>query len=350
MRNEISSGVGTRATDVCNFIFECERRAIANEHLDTSDLKKLIEAPLPDLASAANRIRAARCGTGFDLCSIVNAKSGRCPENCRFCAQSVHHQTIVDEYPLIDETTAIEHAARNTTAGATRFSLVASGQKLTHSEVDHVARLVSRIKEETGASVCASLGLLSRDQFTRLAEAGLERVHNNLETSRSFFPRICTTHTYDEKIDAIRNAQAAGLDVCSGGIIGLGETWQDRIEMALELRTLGVSSVPINVLNPIAGTPLGNMAPLHDDEVIRTVALFRFALPDVAIRLAGGRALLAEAGRYCFSAGANAAISGDMLTTAGFAIASDRAMAEAEGFVIKPDTLLNTGNATRRPL
>lgn len=335
------------ASEAVSFLLTCEQRVRAGEQLEASDLAQLVTSPLSALAAAANRIRADRCGNGFDLCSIVNAKSGRCPENCRFCAQSSHHRAVVEEYPLIDEASAIDHAARDTAAGTTRFSLVASGQKLSNDEVDRAARLIARIREKTGASVCASLGLLSRDQFARLAEAGLERVHNNLETSRLFFPRICTTHAYDDKIEAIRNAQAVGLDVCSGGIIGLGETWSDRIEMALDLRALGVSSVPINVLNPIAGTPLEHTVPLDDDEVVRTVALFRFALPDVALRLAGGRALLEEAGRRCFSAGANAAISGDMLTTAGFTIASDRAMAVAEGFVIRPDTDRNAGNTVK---
>ena len=198
-----------------------------------------------------------------------------------------------------------------------------SGKRLSDADVDRVCRIVRGIKAECSISVCVSLGLLNEEQFGRLREAGVSRVHNNLETSRRFFPQICTTHTYDEKIAAIKAAQAAGLSVCSGGIAGLGETFEDLIDMAIEIRELGVRSVPINMLNPIKDTPLENNERLTNEDMRRICAIYRFINPSAAIRLAGGRIQLGDNGRACFKSGANAAISGDMLTTTGATIAND---------------------------
>lgn len=317
----------------------CERAASRGDQLDRADLVALAKAPLHDLAAAANRVRRAQCGDAFDLCSIVNAKSGRCPENCAYCAQSRHWSARVEEYPFRTAADIVAQAKRDVRAGVQRFSLVASGQRLSRSEVERAALAIAAVKRATGVSVCASLGLLEKEDFSLLAQAGLERVHNNLETSRTFFPRICTTHAYDDKLRAIEAAREAGLEVCSGGIIGMGESLVDRIDLALELRALRPNSVPLNVLSPIAGTPLASMPPLAHDDVLRTVALFRFALPGTSLRLAGGRALLGEAGRACLEAGANALISGDMLTTGGFSVASDRAMAASAGFSV-PDPII----------
>lgn len=213
-----------------------------------------------------------------------------------------------------------------------RFSLVTSGEKLTDKEVDDVCKAVAAIKEQTNISVCASLGLLSFEQFAHLKAAGIERIHNNLETSRRFFPHVCTTHSYDDKIDVLKTARSAGMDLCSGGIIGLGETMEDRIDLALTVRELGVRSVPVNVLNPIQGTPFENNPKLSDEEIRRTVAIFRFILPDASIRLAGGRGLMADKGRGCFSSGANAAITGDMLTTSGVTIENDMKILDELGY------------------
>lgn len=311
-----------------------EQKACSGELLTRDELLELSEAPLNALTAAANRIRKVRCGSNFDICSISNIKSGRCPENCAFCAQSSHWQANPAVYPLISVDDAVAQANHDAEAGVHRFSLVASGQRLSAREVEQVALTIAAIKSKVGISVCASLGLLSQDEFATLASAGLERVHNNLETARSFFPHICTTHAYDDKLCAIKAAHAAGLEVCSGGIIGMGESRADRIDLALEIRATQAVSVPLNVLNPIANTPLENTRFLGDDEVLRTVALFRFALPDTSLRLAGGRILLRESGRDCLRAGANALISGDMLTTSGFTIASDRALALEEGFAV----------------
>ena len=201
--------------------------------------------------------------------------------------------------------------------------------------MEQVCDSFRKIRETCGISLCASMGLLSQKQFKMLKSAGVVRYHNNLETSRRFFPHICTTHTYEDKIQAIRDARESGLTVCSGGIIGLGETMEDRIDMALTLRDLQIRSVPINVLNPIPGTPLEHNAPLPEDEVCRTAAIFRFLLPDSILRMAGGRGLMEDQGRRVFRSGANGAITQNMLTTGGIAVREDRQLAEELGFEIR---------------
>lgn len=296
---------------------------MSGENITRAEALSLAKAPLEELCAAADEIRQAFCGSGFDICTIINGKSGRCSENCKFCAQSSAYNTGIEEYPLLDDETVIKAAKHNAERGILRFSIVTSGKRLSDADVDRVCRIVHGIKAECSISVCVSLGLLNEEQFRRLREAGVSRVHNNLETSRRFFPQICTTHTYDEKIAAIKAAQAAGLSVCSGGIAGLGETIEDLIDMAIEIRELGVRSVPINMLNPIKDTPLENNERLTNEDMRRICAIYRFINPSAAIRLAGGRIQLGDNGRACFKSGANAAISGDMLTTTGATIAND---------------------------
>ena len=229
----------------------------------------------------------------------------------------------------------LREAKANAADGILRFSIVTSGKRLSDQEVEQVCDSFRKIRETCGISLCASMGLLSQKQFKMLKSAGVVRYHNNLETSRRFFPHICTTHTYEDKIQAIRDARESGLTVCSGGIIGLGETMEDRIDMALTLRDLQIRSVPINVLNPIPGTPLEHNAPLPEDEVCRTAAIFRFLLPDSILRMAGGRGLMEDQGRRVFRSGANGAITQNMLTTGGIAVREDRQLAEELGFEIR---------------
>ena len=219
--------------------------------------------------------------------------------------------------------------------GVLRYSIVTSGKRLSDEEVDELCDVVRTIKAQVGISVCVSFGLLNERQFKKLKDSGVTRVHNNLETSRRNFPNICTTHTFEEKVQSIRAAQAAGLSVCSGGIMGLGETMEDRIDMAFTLRELGIRSVPINMLNPIPGTPFGNREKLTAEEMRRIVAVYRFILPVASIRLAGGRGLLPDKGKSCFTSGANAAISGDMLTTAGITTKTDMELLDELGYEAK---------------
>lgn len=295
----------------------------------------LYEQPLAELCESADKIRRHFCSIQFDICTIINGKSGRCSENCKFCAQSAHNHTGTAEYPLLSADEITAQAKINFEQGVLRYSIVTSGRRLSDAEVDHMCETVRKIKNEVGISVCVSFGLLSEQQFRKLKEAGVTRVHNNLETSRRYFPHICTTHTFDDKVQAIRAAQTAGLSVCSGGIMGLGETPEDRIDMALCLRELGIQSVPVNMLNPIPGTPFEHHVQLTQEEMQRIVAVYRFILPAASIRLAGGRGLLPDKGRSCFTSGANAAISGDMLTTAGITAQTDMELLNELGYEVK---------------
>lgn len=293
---------------------------------------QLSTQPLEDLCSAADLIRRSFCGNTFDLCTIINAKSGRCSENCKFCAQSSFYQTSTECWPLLSTAEIVRQAEYNDKRGVLRYSLVTSGRRLTSGEVDQVCDCVRAIKASCKLSVCVSLGLLKEDEYRKLADAGVSRVHNNLETSRSYFPEVCTTHSFEDKITAIRAAQSAGLAVCSGGIMGLGESMEDRIDLAITLKSLGIRSVPVNLLNPIPGTPFEDSKRLTHDDLRRITAIFRFLLPDAFIRLAGGRGLLSDKGRSCFLSGANAAITGDMLTTSGISIEQDMEILSESGY------------------
>lgn len=296
----------------------------------------LYKEDLGDLTRYADMIRDHFCGNQFDMCTIINGKSGLCSENCKFCAQSSHYNTGSKVYSLLSEEEILADAKKNADQGVMRYSIVTAGRSLSDGEVDRMCQIIRRIKEEVHISVCVSFGLLKEDQFRRLKEAGAERVHNNLEASENFFPSVCTSHSFSDKVQAIRAAQAAGLDVCSGGIMGLGESIEDRIDMALSLRDLGIDSIPVNMLNPIPGTPMEKHESLDEKEMQRIIAVYRFILPKAFIRLAGGRGLMSDKGKACFMSGANAAISGDMLTTAGITVDKDKKLLEELDYMIKP--------------
>lgn len=312
-----------------------KQKIFDGEQITKQEAIELYEQPLSELCRNADEIRRHFCSNGFDICTIINGKSGHCSENCRFCAQSSHNRTDAAEYPLLSTEEIVEQAKINDEQGVLRYSIVTSGKRLPDAEVDKMCEAVREIKKQTGISVCISFGLLNEEQYRKLKDAGVSRVHNNLETSRRNFPNICTTHTFDDKLNAIRAAQAAGLSVCSGGIMGLGETPEDRIDMALTLRELGIKSVPVNMLNPIPGTPMEQNKKLTSDDMRRIVAVYRFILPDASIRLAGGRGLLEDKGKGCFLSGANAAISGDMLTTAGITVKTDMELLTKLGYEVK---------------
>ena len=294
-----------------------------NYHISKNEARDLLNTDLKDFSYCAEQIRKKFCGNKFDMCSIINGKSGKCSENCKFCAQSTHYKTNIKEYPLLDTDSIFKEAKYNSDKKVKRFAIVTSGKKLTDEEIDSVCKTYEKIKKECSIMLCASMGLLTEQQFIKLKNAGVTRYHCNLETSRNFFSKICTTHTYDDKINTINIAKKAGLEICSGGIFGMGENFQDRIDMFFELYNLGIKSVPINILNPIKNTPFENNKILSQEEILRTIAIARFILPDAFIRLAGGRLLFKDKGVSMFSFGANATITGDMLTTDGTSIAED---------------------------
>lgn len=312
-----------------------KEKILSGGEIDRPGAEELLKAPLEELCEAANEIREKLNGNTLDTCSILNGKSGLCTENCKYCAQARGHKTGVEEYPLLTVDRIVEEGLQTAEAGVDRFSVVTSGVRVSDAEVDILCRAYAKIHEQSDIQLCASHGLINYEQFLRLKEAGITRIHNNLETSRRFFPRVCTTHTYDDKIETIRAAQKAGLEICSGGIIGMGEEMSDRLDMAFELRNLGVESIPVNVLMAIPGTPLQDQPLLPEPEILRTIALFRLINPTANIRLAGGRNSMTDCGRLALHAGANASITGNMLTTSGNTVEEDFEMFTKAGFQLR---------------
>lgn len=287
------------------------------------DLGWLLEAELSELQAGAFLLQKHFRGNHIDLCTIVNGRSGRCSENCKYCAQSAYHHTGVEEYPLMSKEELLRHAKANQEGGANRFSIVTSGRALSGKEFETVLEAYTEMNDTLSIHLCASHGILTEEQLQKLYEAGVRQYHHNIETSKRYFPEICTSHTYDDRIKTIKLAQKAGLNVCSGGIIGMGETWADRIDMAISLSELNIKSIPINSLMAISGTKLEGMPPLSGDDILRTIALFRFINPEADIRMAAGRKLMPENGATAFKAGASASITGNMLTTSGTTMKDD---------------------------
>lgn len=310
-------------------------KVMNNNLINYNEALSLINAPLDKLTLYADNIRKKYCGNIFDVCSIINAKSGRCSEDCKFCAQSAHYKTNVSEYNLVSKEEIVKNALYMADKGVLRFSIVTSGKALSSKEIDILIDALKEIKSKCNISICASLGLLSDENFEKLKAAGLERVHNNLEASKNFFPSVCSTHTFEDKINALKAAKKHNLSVCSGMIIGLGESMEDRIDLAFSLRELEVKSVPLNILSNIKGTPYENNPPLSYDEILRTTAVLRFILPDAFIRMAGGRNQLKDKGNKAFSSGINAVITGDMLTTSGISVDDDMVMIKDNGYKVE---------------
>ena len=282
---------------------------------------------LVDILAAAKRIREHFRGRTVDICSIVNAKSGACSEDCRYCAQSSHYATDAAVYPLIDAERMAEAAKGAKEHGARRFCIVTSGRGIDDaSDLRNIAKGIERVRA-IGLSPCATLGTLGRPQLRYLRDAGLDRYHHNIETSREFFPNVCTTHSFDERIELLRHARDLGLTCCSGGILGMGETMQDRISMAFTLRELDVDSIPINFLMPVPGTPLADVAPITPAEALHAIALFRFILPEKEIRVCGGRgSALGDRHPLIFLSGADGFMIGNYLTRTGLDPKDDLAM------------------------
>ena len=300
------------------------------------DLDFFVTCNLNDLCAGADKIREACIGDRVDLCSIINGMSGRCPEDCKYCAQSAHNHTDCEVYDFLPEEKIMEACKTNEKEGVDRFAIVTAGRALSGEEFDKAITAYERMNKECDIELCASMGFLSADQLHRLHEAGVTSYHHNIETSRRNFSNICSTHTYDMKIETLKNVKAEGMYACSGGIIGMGESWEDRIDMAVSLAEVGVDSIPVNALMPIKGTPLENLESLTEDEILRTIAMFRYINPEADIRLAAGRALMKNDGEMAFKSGASATITGNMLTTVAAAtIQSDRKMLQNIGRTVK---------------
>ena len=302
------------------------------------DLNMLLTCDLKELCQGADKIREAFVGEKVDLCSIINGRSGRCPEDCKYCAQSVHNHTACEIYDFLPEEKILEACKMNESEGVNRFAIVTAGRALSGEEFEKAIHAYETMKKECKIDLCASMGFLTKEQLHRLHEAGVTSYHHNIETSRRNFPNICTTHTYDMKIETLKMVKEEGMCACSGGIIGMGETWEDRLDMAVSLAELGIDSIPLNALMPIPGTPLEHLERISEDDILRTVAFFRYINPEANIRLGAGRALLTNDGETAFCSGASATITGNMLTTVACAtIRSDKKMLEGLGRDVTPD-------------
>ena len=300
-----------------------------------SENEAIILSELQDkenLYKVANRVREFFKSDVFDMCTITNAKSGSCTEDCKWCAQSASYETGVATYEIVDKNQAIEQASINRKYGVNRYSLVTSGRVISKKNLSELCEIYGEIKKNNDISLCASMGLLNEEKLLMLKNAGIVHYHCNLETSREFFPQVCTTHTYEEKIQTIRTARKLGMKICSGGIIGMGETMLDRIRLAMELQKLEVDSIPINILSPVAGTPLENSEKLSDDEILTTIALFRLINPKADIRFAGGRMQISHIQDKALKAGVNSALVGDLLTTIGTNVNEDIKIFKDAGF------------------
>ena len=308
------------------------------ERLARDEVDALAALPLdalPDLVALAHRVRLAYCGLAVELESLINAKSGACPEDCAFCSQSARFHTDVDVYPFLDLDEVLAAARATRAAGATQFCIVVAVRNPEERLLRRVLNAVDAIHAQTGLEVACSLGLLEREQAARLAAAGVRRYNHNLEACRAVFPSICTTHSYDDRVETARIATEAGMELCCGGIVGLGETLEQRVDFAFELAALEPCEVPINFLDPRPGTPLGEQALLSAREALQAVALFRLVLPSAWLRLAGGRErVLGELQAMGMLAGANALIIGNYLTTLGRAPDADVALLDALGMPV----------------
>ena len=321
-------------------VAELTNKIIAGYRLSPTDDRSIfMDTPLEELSEEAYRLQKQFCGNHIDLCTIVNGRSGRCGENCKYCAQAACHKTGVDTYGFLPQEQIMAHAKANQDAGANRFSIVTSGGALSGKEFEMAIDVYKEMRRTLSIDLCASHGLLTRSQFRRLREVGVTSYHHNIETSERYFPEICTTHSYADRIRTIKMAQAEGL--C--------ETWEDRFDMAFALQELGIESIPLNSLMAIPGTPLEHLTPLSGDEILRTIAIFRFINPTANIRLGAGRKLLPENGATAFLAGASASITGNMLTTSGTTIAEDMELIKELGFTNRnEDCSVSTGTCGAR--
>ena len=326
------------------FITELKEKILKGERINFEEAKQLIDIPVSDrttldhLIECAYEITQKISGKEADLCSLINAKSGNCTEDCGFCSQSSHHQTGVDTYDLVDEATILAGGKAAEDRGVDRFCVVTATGTLTDDQFEQVLAGFRKLQQETNLKLEASVGNLSKERLLKLKEVGVTRINHNLETSPDYYAKIVTTHTFQDRFDTIKNVRECGMEICSGGILGMGETKEDRLNLAFELAKLDVEVMPVNVLDPRPGTRLENVTePIEPMEVIKTIAVFRFILPKTCLKLGGGREVnLGPYQKLAVRAGANGLIVGGYLTTPGGSVEEDREMMTDAGYTI-PD-------------
>jgi biotin synthase len=314
-------------------------KILEGQSVSLKEILPLLEAEGPDiieLAALANRVRVKFNGNHMDLCSLLNAKSGRCPEDCAFCAQSAHYKTEAPTYPLMDMDQMVREAKEAQTSRTGRFCIISSGRQLNDKEFETVLNALGQIRRETDLALDCSFGTLTPERAEALRKVGVTRYNHNLETAESHFSKICTTHSFRDRVQTIEVLKEQGFSICCGGIIGLGESPQQRLELAFYLKELGIDCIPVNILNPRPGTPLEHSEAIPPMEIIKTIALFRFVLPKGTIKIAGGREVnLRDLQSLALLAGANGLIAGNYLTTPGRNAEDDLTMIRDLGYEIK---------------
>ena len=314
-------------------------KVLEGKNVSMKDVLPLLGAKGPDvldLAAVANRVREEFNGNEIDLCSLLSAKSGRCPEDCAFCAQSAHYKTEAPVYSLMDVKRIVEEAKEAQARGTGRFCLITSGRQLSDKEFEAILGALDRIRRETTLALDCSLGTLSEERAESLRKVGVTRYNHNVETAESHFPQICSTHSFGDRVKTIEVLKEQGFSICCGGIIGLGESPQQRLELAFSLRRLGIDCIPFNILNPRPGTPLEHSESIPPMEIIKTISLFRLVLPKGTIKIAGGReANLRDLQSLALLAGANGLIVGNYLTTPGRSAEDDFRMIKDSGFKLR---------------
>ncbi len=334
------SGSGVAVSTGRRLIEECREKALRLDPVSEQEAIELLELPpenIMDLIAAADAVRRKHKGASISLCSIVNARSGLCSEDCAFCPQYSGHDADVPEYGLMKSGEIVKAANEAIGNGAMKFGIVTSGKGPNDRAGDFelILESIREMKGKVGIHRCASLGVINEEEAVALKEAGLQEFHHNLETARSFYPNICSTRSYDENVATIEAARNAGLRLCSGGIFGMGENNEQRIEMAVELRRLEVGSIPLNFLNPIEGTKLENAKPLTPLEILSIIAVYRLFLPERDLKVAGGREVnLRDVQSFIFFAGANSTMLGNYLTTRGRKAEDDIKMVEDLGLEV----------------
>lgn len=324
------SGMEVQMLDIAKEIVE-GRRLEKGE-----DCSFLLTADLDELCEGADYIRKNLCGKRADLCAIINGKSGACSENCKFCSQSAHHHTTCQRSDFIDEDEILAGCKEAWENGVNRYCIVTAGRAISDSDFNKALSAYRKMHEKYPDMIlCASHGFVSEEKLKLLKEAGVSMYHENIETSKENFPNVCTTHGFDDKIREIKKIQEAGLELCTGGIVGMGEDWNDRISMAFTLKELGIRSIPINILIPVKGTPFGELEPMTREDILRTVAILRYVNPKADIRIAAGKNYFDDGGSELFKSGVNAALTGNLLTTGGSSMEMDRKVLEEDGYILK---------------
>ncbi len=316
-------------------IEQLKKKCLAGIGCSAEEAMELIECDEAQLLAAAAEIREDFFGNRVELCSIINAKSGKCDMDCRFCSQSAHNSTEIEVYPFMDAQSLENQIREDIKGGNRKCGVVTSGGKLSTDELRELADVVKKVGGGDEAPICGSLGRLTPEDLAMLKESGVTRFHHNMETAENFYSEICTTQEWSQRLETVKAAQKAGLKVCSGGLFGMGESWQDRIDLAIALRELGVDSVPINFLYAHPGTPLKDQEPMSSAEALKIIAIYRFILPKVTLRICGGRAhILSDRQPELFTAGANGLMTGNYLTVAGSQYESDLDMIKNLGLEI----------------